>query len=272
MNHALYWPVSHTLCAVQQIAGIAFAALMVINGKLAIGDMVAYIGFLNTIIWPVQQMGRIIAQLSTAWVSYSRVSSILVNEQENIEYGDSSRVIKGKIEFKNVSFSYDSLVPVLKNISLECLPGESVALLGETGSGKTSLVNLLPRFYNTSSGSLLIDNVEVEKYSRRFLRENIGIVEQEPFLFSTTIRENILYGVKRNVTEDKIKAAAMAAAVHESIMGFPDKYETIVGEKGVTLSGGQKQRIAIARTILKDPKILILDDSTSAVDAELRMI
>ncbi len=268
MNHALYWPVSHTVCAVQQIGGIAFAALMVMDGKLDIGDMVAYIGFLNTIIWPVQQMGRIIAQLSTAWVSYSRVSSVLVNKQEDLEKGDSMRTVEGKIEFDNVSFSYDSSVPVLKNINFRCMPGESVALLGETGSGKTTLVNLLPRFYHADSGSLLIDDISVENYSRRFLRENIGIVEQEPFLFSTTVRENILYGVKRDVCEDEIIKAAKAASVHESIMGFPDKYETVVGEKGVTLSGGQKQRIAIARTILKNPKILILDDSTSAVDAE----
>ncbi len=268
LKHALYWPASHTICAVQQIFGIITAAMMVINGKLSIGDLVAYIGFLNTIIWPVQQMGRIIAQLSTAWVSYSRVSSVLENEKEDLLSGNESALLSGKIEFRDIYFSYDKSSPVLENINLRCEPGESIALLGETGSGKTTFVNLIPRFYNADRGTLLIDDVPVENYSRRFLREHIGIVEQEPYLFSTTIRENILYGVKREVSESEIIKASEAASVHESIMRFPDKYETVVGEKGVTLSGGQKQRIAIARTILKDPRILILDDSTSAVDAE----
>ena len=268
MNHALYWPTSHIVCAAQQIFGIAMAALMVINDTLSIGDMVAYIGFLNTIIWPIQQMGRIVAQLSTAWVSYGRVTSILLNDQEDLTTGNDNKELVGEIEFKDLSFSYDNSASVLKNINLKCKPGESIALLGETGSGKTSLVNLLPGFYSKDEGSLLIDDIPIEGYSRHFLRSNIGIVEQEPFLFSTTIKENITYGVKRDVTDEEVFAAAKAAAIHSSIESFPEKYETMVGEKGVTLSGGQKQRIAIARTILKDPKILILDDSTSAVDAE----
>lgn len=268
MNHALYWPTSHIICAAQQVFGIIVGAFMVIDGKLSIGDMVAYIGFLNTIIWPIQQMGRMVAQLSTAWVSYSRIASILLNDQEDLTTGADGNELKGKIEYKNLSFSYDNSSAVLKNINLDCRPGESIALLGETGSGKTSLVNLLPGFYMKSEGELLIDGVPIEDYSRHFLRANIGIVEQEPFLFSTTIKENITYGVKRQVSDEDVYAAAKAAAIHSSIESFPEKYETIVGEKGVTLSGGQKQRIAIARTILKDPRILILDDSTSAVDAE----
>jgi ATP-binding cassette subfamily B protein len=139
---------------------------------------------------------------------------------------------------------------------------------GETGSGKTTLVNLIPGFYSADSGSLLIDGKEIHQYSRHFLRSQIGIVEQEPFLFSTSIRENICYGVERDVSDEEVIEAARIASIHESIEHFPEKYETMVGEKGVTLSGGQKQRIAIARTILKNPKILILDDSTSAVDAD----
>jgi ATP-binding cassette subfamily B protein len=147
-------------------------------------------------------------------------------------------------------------------------PGQAIALLGSTGSGKSSLVNLLPRFHEYTDGRILLDGVEIKEYSRAFLRRNIGIVEQEPFLFSRTIRENISYGVGRDVTQEEIERAAQAAAVNDVILGFPDGYNTLVGEKGVTLSGGQKQRVTIARTLLKNPRILILDDSTSSVDTE----
>jgi ATP-binding cassette subfamily B protein len=143
-----------------------------------------------------------------------------------------------------------------------------VALIGSTGSGKTSLVNLLPRFHEYTGGRILIDGVELKDYSREYLRRQIGIVEQEPFLFSRSIRENIAYGVGRHVTDEEVESAARAAAIHDVIAGFPDGYKTIVGEKGVTLSGGQKQRTTIARTLLKNPRILILDDSTSSVDTE----
>jgi ATP-binding cassette subfamily B protein len=143
-----------------------------------------------------------------------------------------------------------------------------IALLGSTGSGKTTLANLLPRFYEYTQGNILLDGVELKRYPRSFLRSQIGTVEQEPFLFSRTIRENISYGIDRAVTQEEIEEAAKAAAVHDSIITFPDKYNTIVGEKGVTLSGGQKQRVAIARTIIKNPQILILDDATSSVDLE----
>ena len=176
--------------------------------------------------------------------------------------------MRGAIEFRNVSFEYDASVPVLHEISFRCEPGQVVALLGPTGSGKSSLVNLLPRFYDYTGGVLLLDGVELRAYPRRFLRQHIGIVEQEPFLFSRTLRENIMYGVGRTVPQSEIEAAARAAAIHEVIMSFPDGYSTLVGEKGVTLSGGQKQRVAIARTLLKNPRILILDDSTSSVDLE----
>jgi ATP-binding cassette, subfamily B, bacterial len=141
-------------------------------------------------------------------------------------------------------------------------------LLGSTGSGKTSLVNLLPRFHDYTSGSIKLDDVELNRYSRRYMRQHVGIVEQEPFLFSRSIRENIAYGVDREVTDEEIVAAAKAAAIHDSIITFPEGYRTLVGERGVTLSGGQKQRVAIARTLLKNPRILILDDSTSSVDTE----
>jgi ATP-binding cassette subfamily B protein len=177
--------------------------------------------------------------------------------------------VEGELVFENVGFAYaDAGGETLKDISFRCEPGQAIALLGSTGSGKTSLVNLLPRFYNYSAGSLRLDGVELTDYPREYLRRQIGIVEQEPFLFSRSIRENISYGVGRAVTQAEVEQAARAAAVHDVITSFPDGYDTIVGEKGVTLSGGQKQRVAIARTLLKNPRILILDDSTSSVDME----
>jgi len=171
--------------------------------------------------------------------------------------------------FDNVSFMYsDGETDVLKNVSFKVEPGQAIALLGSTGSGKTSLINLLPRFHEYTGGRILLDGIELQDYSREYLRSQIGIVEQEPFLFSRSIRENITYGVGRDVPEEEIVQAAKAAAIHDVILTFPDGYRTLVGEKGVTLSGGQKQRVTIARTLLKNPRILILDDSTSSVDTE----
>ena len=159
-------------------------------------------------------------------------------------------------------------VQVLHGISFRCHPGQVVALLGSTGSGKTSIVNLLLRFYPYDGGSIQLDGIELRDYPACELRQQIGIVEQEPFLFSRTIRENIAYGAGREVSDDEVIASAKAAAIHDIILTFPKSYDTLVGEKGVTLSGGQRQRVAIARTLLKDPRILILDDATSSVDTE----
>jgi ATP-binding cassette subfamily B protein len=157
---------------------------------------------------------------------------------------------------------------VLEEISFTVAPGQTVALLGPPGSGKTSLVHLLPRFYEVTSGSITLDGVDLDRYTRRYLRNHIGIVAQESFLFSRTIRENVVYGVGHDVPDAAVEKAARAAAIHDSILELPDGYNTLVGEKGVTLSGGQKQRVTIARTLLKDPRILIMDDATAAVDAE----
>src|SRR5690606_21185625 len=154
------------------------------------------------------------------------------------------------------------------DITFKVQPGQVIALLGYTGSGKTSLVSLLPRFYDYTDGCLTLDGVDIRDYSRAYLRSQIGIVEQEPFLFSRTIRENITYGLAREVSDEEVYEAARAAAIHDVILSFPNQYQTLVGQRGVTLSGGQKQRVAIARTLLKDPRILILDDATSSVDTE----
>jgi len=267
--HSFYWPISDILGSVQMVAGMVAGALMVINGEITLGTYVAYTGMVVRIIWPMRELGRLIVDMSTGLVSYKRVTDILKQEREPIDDGLTPETnLRGEVVFDRVWFSYDDGQPVLQDISFACQPGQAVALLGSTGSGKTSLVNLLPRFYEYTQGSVRLDGVELNTYSRRYLRQQIGIIEQEPFLFSRTIRENITYGVGREVSDSEVEAAARAAAVHDVIMSFPEGYNTLVGERGVTLSGGQKQRVALARTLLKNPRILILDDSTSSVDTE----
>ncbi len=268
--HSAFWPITDILCGLQLLTGYVVGGFMTINGAISIGSYVAFSGLIVWIIFPMRMLGRLIVEISKVKVSYRRIMEILKEKPENIFRGKEKeeKEIRGEIIFENVSFYYDKKTPALKNINLRCNPGEIVALIGSAGSGKTTLVNLLPRFYEYSSGRILLDREELTNYSKEFLRRIIGYVEQEPFLFSLTIAENIAYGVKREVSIDEIVKAAKAAAIHESILEFPRGYNTIVGERGVTLSGGQKQRIAIARVILKNPKILILDDSTSSVDTE----
>ena len=271
MLHSLFWPLSDILCGMQMLGGLFAGALMAIGGLITVGTYLAYAGLVTWLIWPMRNLGRIIVRTSTGMVSYGRVMRLVREEREALDEGSfqPSGDVRGEIVFRNVGFEYEgTTAPVLREISFRCEPGQSVALLGPTGSGKTSLVNLLPRFYEYTSGSLTLDGVELREYPRHYLRRQIGIVEQEPFLFSRTIRENITYGVGREVSDEEVEEAARAAAIHDVIMSFPDGYDTLVGERGVTLSGGQKQRIAIARTLLKDPRILILDDATSSVDTE----
>ncbi len=267
-THSLYWPISHIICGLQMIAGYWIAGNMAYNNIISIGDFVAFSSMINFIIWPMQQLGRLISQLSISVVSYNRIIEIIKNDQEDLNVGieDPKKKLRGEVVFKNVSFAYKKGIPVLKDISFSSKRGDKIALLGGPGSGKTSLVNLLPRFYDYQKGEVLLDGRPLNRYSRHFLRKNIGIVQQEPFLFSTSIKENLIYGIGKEINMEKIIKAAKMASIHDSISNFSNKYKTIVGEKGVTLSGGQKQRIAIARTILKDPGILILDDSTSSVD------
>ena len=271
MLHSLFWPLSDILCGAQMLGGFFAGALMALNGTITVGTYLAYAGLVVWIIWPMRNLGRLIVHMSTGLVSYGRVMELIQVDREPLETGSyvPSDNVRGEIAFRDVCFEYDGAGgAVLNDVSFRCQPGQAVALLGSTGSGKTSLVNLLPRFYEHTGGSLTLDGVELKEYPRHFLRRQIGIVEQEPFLFSRTIRENIAYGVGREVSDGEVEAAARAAAIHDVIEPFPDGYNTLVGEKGVTLSGGQKQRVAIARTLLKDPRILILDDATSSVDTE----
>jgi ATP-binding cassette subfamily B protein len=274
--HTLFWPSTDILCATQVLTGFFLGASMVMGGEITLGQYITYTGMVVYLIWPMRDLGRLIVHAANGLVSAYRTFEILSQPVEDLDAGTVAPAsdARGEVEFRSMSFEYRGEVSILRDISFHCLPGQAVALLGPTGSGKTSLVNMLPRFYDYTSGSILLDGIELREYPKRWLRRQIGIVEQEPFLFSRTIRENITYGVEREVPQDEVEEAARAAALHDVIVGFPQGYQTLVGEKGVTLSGGQKQRMAIARALLKNPRLLILDDSTSSVDtgteAEIR--
>ena len=269
--HALFWPFSDVLTGAQMLFGYYIGAVMAINGEISIGSYLAYAGMIIWIIWPIRNLGRLIIQMSTGLVSYGRIIEVIKEEREPLSLGEylpDTDTVTGEFDFNEVSFAYENHPIVLDKISFHCHSGQLIALLGGPGSGKSTLVNLLPRFYDYTSGLLTLDNIDLKCYPRSFLRSQIGLVEQEPFLFSRTIKENITYSVDRAVSEAELFEASKAAAIHDVILDFSKGYDTLVGEKGVTLSGGQKQRIAIARTLLKDPKILILDDATSSVDIE----
>jgi ATP-binding cassette subfamily B protein len=266
--HAMYWPFSDLLCGAQMLLCVSVGAVMARSGSISAGTYVAYTGLIIWVIWPMRNLGRLIVDMSSGLVSYQRLAELIAEQQEPVGEGDwrPSQDVRGRLVFDEVGFRYSSGYQALSRISFICEPGQVVALLGSTGSGKTTLVNLLPRFYDHTSGSLTLDGVELRRYPRNYLRRQIGIVEQEPFLFSRSIRENLIYGVNRTVSQPEVEDAARAAAIHDDIIGFPQGYDTIVGERGVMLSGGQKQRVAIGRALLKDPRILILDDCTSSVD------
>ncbi|MCA9925007.1 MAG: ABC transporter ATP-binding protein, partial [Anaerolineales bacterium] len=268
--HATYWPGTDILCGLQMLAGFYIGGRMAIDGVITIGTYITYAGLVIQIIWPIRNLGRLIADSSTGVVAFGRIQTIIRVDREPLAQGSHkpNGNLKGVVRFEHVNFAYANGIQVLHDIDFAVEQGQTVALLGSTGSGKTSLVGLLPRFYEYGNGRITIDGIELNEIPREYLRKQIGIVMQEPFLFSCSIRDNITYGVGREVSDAEVEAAARAADVHDVILTFPEGYETMVGERGVTLSGGQKQRVTLARTLLKDPSILILDDATSAVDTE----
>jgi ATP-binding cassette subfamily B protein len=240
----------------------------IINGTLTLGEWQEFSLYLMYLFFPIAMFGMIITQFGQAAASATRIFEILDAKVEVTDKPNASTLppVQGHVRFENVSFRYfGGGEPVLKDMDFEALPGQTIALLGATGSGKTSIINLLPRFYDPTQGRILIDGYDIRDVTLDSLRSQIGIVLQETTLFVGTIRDNIAFG-KPEATLDEVMAAAKAAAAHDFIMEFPDGYETRVGERGATLSGGQKQRVAIARALLLDPHILILDDSTSSVD------
>ena len=241
----------------------------VLRGDLTVGQLGMFMLFLNQLTFPVRMAGFIINSYSRAISSGRRLFDVLdarspVSEREDaVELGRADGVVR----FENVSFSYEPEIPALRNVDISAQKNQVIAILGAPGSGKSTIVNLLPRFYEVNEGRVTIDGRDIRDFTLESLRRNVGIVQQDVFLFSATIRDNISYGVSGATLEDVIQAAKVAQ-LHDHIMSLPDGYDTWVGERGTTLSGGQRQRLSIARSVLIDPPILILDDSTSSVDVE----
>jgi len=262
------FPVIFLIANLGQALVLYFGGRQIIAGTLTVGEWQKFGLYLIFVFFPIGQLGFIISQMSQASASADRIFEILDAHNEVMDKPGAPPIppLEGRVEFRDVTFRYfDSSEPVLSDISFVAEPGQMVALLGATGSGKSTVINLLPRFYDVSEGQVLIDGYDVRDVQIESLRRQIGIVLQETNLFSGTIRDNIAYG-RPDASEEEIVAAAKAAAAHDFILGFPEGYDTPVGERGTTLSGGQKQRIAIARALLMNPHILILDDSTSSVD------
>lgn len=262
------FPVIFLVAQLGQAVLLYFGGSQILGGTLDLGEYQKFSMYVMFVFFPLGQLGFIISLMAQASASASRIFEILDAKSDVTSKPDAIELpaIEGHVEFKDVTFRYfKSGDPVLQNVSFEAKPGQTIALLGATGSGKTTIINLIPRFYDVSEGALLIDGYDVRDVSLDSLRSQIGIVLQETNLFSGTIRENIAFG-RPDATLEQVIEAAKAAEAHDFIMSFPDGYDTPVGERGSTLSGGQKQRVAIARALLLNPRLLILDDSTSAVD------
>lgn len=267
LNLAVYWSISDFFSFLQVGLVIVLGSYFVIIGEISLGTLVAFISYVYMIIWPVRQMGRTLTDMGKASISIKRIDEILVEAIEVLEETKEKPIIKGNIEFDNVSFGYEDDKMVLKDISFKIGSGKTIAIIGSTGSGKSSLVHLLARLYDYNKGSIKIDGRELRNIDKGWIRRNVGLVLQEPFLYAKTIKDNIRL-TNPTITDDKVFEAAKIASIHEDINSFEDKYDTLVGERGVSLSGGQKQRMSIARTIINESPIVIFDDSLSAVDTE----
>jgi ATP-binding cassette subfamily B protein len=265
---AVFLPLMSLLASVGTVGVLLYGGFLAIQGRLTIGELVAFTAYVAQLLMPTRRLGWIIAAVSQAVASGTRIFEILDAESEVTDAPDAEPMgeIRGHVRFENVSFAYFGRHRVLDSVAFEVRPGEVVALLGATGSGKSSVINLVPRFYDPTEGRVLIDGSDIRLVTINSLRDQIGIVLQDTTLFAASVAENIRFG-RPGASDEELFAAARAARAHGFIMDMPEGYETHVGERGVTVSGGQKQRIAIARALLKDPRILILDDATSSVDS-----
>lgn len=247
-----------------------FGGIEVINGNLSPGGLAQFVLYMNQLTFPIRASAQIINSFSRAISSGQRMFEVL-DAKSPVEEKPDAKVMgrsqQGRVQFVDVSFSYDDRTPALRHVNIDAAPDQVTAILGAPGSGKSTIVNMLPRFYDVTEGHIDIDGVDIRDVTLESLRRNVGIVQQDVYLFSDTIRDNIAYGAVNATLEDVIEAAKVAQ-LHDHIMSLPDGYDTWVGERGATLSGGQRQRLSIARTVLIDPPVLILDDSTSSVDVE----
>jgi ATP-binding cassette subfamily B protein len=263
----MLWPTLETMLGLAIVLVLWLGGREVINGRMSVGDFVAFNTYMLQLTWPVIALGWVINIFQRGTASMGRINEILVEKPEIADSETTTETpaqVQGEIEFRHLNFSYDG-TPVLRDINLRIPAGSSLAIVGPTGSGKTTLVSLIPRIYDAEPGTVLIDGVPIREYPLATLRRNLGFVPQETFLFSETVRENIAFG-SENATDEEVRSAAQAASIAEDIEGFPEQYRTMVGERGITLSGGQKQRTAIARAVIRNPRILVLDDALSSVD------
>ncbi|MCD6310410.1 MAG: ABC transporter ATP-binding protein [Candidatus Eremiobacteraeota bacterium] len=266
-------PVVEFLAALGITVAVWYGGMEVIRGRFSVGDMFAFWGFMVMAMNPINKIASTYASLQSALVSANRIFEIMdspLEEEDSAGAIDPGR-IKGHLKFQNVWFEYDPGVPVLKDITFEVRPGTILALVGKSGAGKSTTVSLVPRFYDPVKGEIILDGYNLKNIRLKSLRSQLGIVSQETVLFSGTIRENLLYG-KLDATQEEVEAAAKAAHAHDFIMQMPQGYDTRIGERGMTLSGGQRQRLAIARALLRDPRILILDEATSSVDTQSEVL
>lgn len=265
---ALFFPLIMGLIGLSVILTVYIGSVEVFEGAISTGNIAEFIIYVNMLTWPVTSLGWITSIIQRAAASQRRINEFLETKNEIISTENIERTIAGKVAFEKVSFTYpDSGIVALKEVSFEVSPGESIAIIGTTGSGKSTIANLICRMYNVDEGALKIDDISIEKYALGTVRSQIGYVPQDVFLFSDTIAENIAFG-KDQMDFEEVKRAAADADLLDNIDGFPNGFETRVGERGITLSGGQKQRVSIARAIAREPKILILDDALSAVDTK----
>ncbi|MEQ9593327.1 MAG: ABC transporter ATP-binding protein, partial [Cyclobacteriaceae bacterium] len=265
---ALFFPLITGLIGLSTVLAVYAGSIEVIDGALTFGNIAEFIIYVNLLTWPVASLGWTSSLVQRAEASQKRINEFLKTKTDIVSEENLEREIEGKIEFKDTSFVYpDTGIKALQNISFEISPGESLAIIGTTGSGKSTIANLIGRLYDSTSGEILIDNIPIKKYDLVSLRSQMGFVPQDVFLFSDTIFNNIAFGISKN-DDEKVKQAAKDADVYDNIMAFPQGFMTRVGERGITLSGGQKQRVSIARAIAREPKILILDDALSAVDTK----